>query len=70
MEFGGQSCCCVQDGRLVIVKKWLQIYNGKMKLVVIFRDSITIDKHGNVVWNFMWSVLTKHIKFTKVMLAL
>ena len=60
----------MQDGRLVIVKKWLQIYNGKMKLVVIFRDSITIDKHGNVVWNFMWSVLTKHIKFTKVMLAL
>ena len=54
----------------MIVKKWLQIYNGKMKLVVIFRDSITIDKHGNVVWNFMWSVLTKHIKFTKVMLAL
>ena len=54
----------------MIVKKWLQIYNGKMKLVVIFRDSITIDKHGNVVWNFMWSVLTRHIKFTKVMLAL
>ena len=54
----------------MIVKKWLQIYNGKMKLVVIFRDSITIDKHGNVVWNFMWSVLTKDIKFTKVMLAL
>ena len=56
--------------KMVIAKKWCQMYNGKMKLVVIFRDSITIDKHGNVVWNFMWSVLTKHIKFTKVMLAL
>ena len=43
--------------------------NGKMKLVVIFRDYITIDKHGNIVWNFMWSVPTKDIKFTKVMLA-
>ena len=70
IEFGGQSCFCVQDGRLVIVKKWLQIYNGKMKLVVIFRDSITIDKQGIVFWNFMWSVPTKDMKFTKVMLAL
>ena len=60
----------IEDGGLVNVKKWYHLYDGKIEFSVNFRDSITTDKQGNVVWNFMWSVPARDIKFTKVMWAL
>ena len=60
----------IEDGRLVSVKKWYHMYDGKIEFFVNVRDSFTTDKQGNVVWNFMWSVPSRDIKFTKVMWAL
>ena len=60
----------IEDGRLVGVKQWHELYNGKYGLVANFSDSITIDKQGNVVWSFMYSLPKKNIKFTKTMWAL
>ena len=60
----------IEDGGLVSVKKWYHMCDGKIEFFVNLRDSITTDKQGNVVWNFMWSVPARHIKFTKVMRAL
>ena len=60
----------IEDGGLVSVKKWYHMYDGKIEFSVNFRDSITADKQGNVVWNFMWSLPARDIKFTKVMWAL
>ena len=60
----------IEDGGLVNVKKWYHLYDGKIEFSVNFRDSITTDKQGNVVWNFMWSLPARDIKFTKVMWAL
>ena len=60
----------IEDGRLVGVKQWHEVYNGKYGLVANFSDSITTDKQGNVVWSFMYNLPKKNIKFTKTMWAL
>ena len=59
----------IEDGRLVSLTNWYLIYNGKIRTVINIRDSITTDKLGNVVWNFMWSEPTMNVKLTKVMWA-
>ena len=59
----------IEDGRLVGVKQWHEVYNGKYGLVANFSDSITTDKQGNVVWSFMFSLPKKNLKFTKTMWA-
>ena len=59
----------IEDGRLVGVKQWHELYNGKYGLVDNFSDSITTDKQGNVIWSFMYSLPKKNIKFTKTMWA-
>ena len=59
----------IEDGRLVGVKQWHEVYNGKYGLVANFSDSITTDKQGNIVWSFMYNLPKKNIKFTKTMWA-
>ena len=59
----------IEDGRLVSLTNWYLIYNGKIRPVINIRDSITTDKLGNVVWNFMWSEPTMNVKVAKVMWA-
>ena len=59
----------IEDGRLVSLTNWYLIYNGKIRTVINIRDSITTDKLGNVVWNFMWSEPTMNVKVAKVMWA-
>ena len=59
----------IEDGKLVSLTNWYLIYNGKIRTVINIRDSITTDKLGNVVWNFMWSEPTMNVKLTKVMWA-
>ena len=39
------------------------------ELLLEFRDSITPDKQGNIMWNLMWSEPQRDIKITKVMWA-
>ena len=34
------------------------------------RDTTTLEKKGNLIWNVMWSIPYKDIKITKVMWAL
>ena len=59
----------IEDGKLVSLTNWYLIYNGKIRTVINIRDSITTDKLGNVVWNFMWSEPTMNVKVSKVMWA-
>ena len=70
------NCSClrnddhfIEDGKLVSLTNWYMIYNGEIRTVINIRDSITTDKLGNVVWNFMWSEPTMNVKVAKVMWA-
>ena len=65
----GQDDDFIEDGRLVSVKKNYKMINGKMEFILNIRDSITLDKHGNLIWNYMWSIPYKNIKITKVVWA-
>ena len=65
----GQDDDFIEDGRLVSVKKNYKMINGKMEFILNIRDSITQDKHGNLIWNYMWSIPYKNIKITKVVWA-
>ena len=59
----------VEDGKLVGVVKGFWMNNGKMELAFDCRDSITTDKEGIIVREFMWSQPEHNIKITKVMWA-
>ena len=66
----GQDIDLIEDGTLVSVKKNYKMINGKMEFIQNIRDSIiTLDKHGNLIWNYMWSNPYKNIKITKVVWA-
>ena len=65
----GQDDDFIEDGTLVSVKKNYKMINGKMEFIQNIRDSITLDKHGNLIWNYMWSIPYKNIKITKVVWA-
>ena len=65
----GQDDDFIEDGTLVSVKKNYKMINGKMEFIQNIRDSITLDKHGNLIWNYMWSNPYKNIKITKVVWA-
>ena len=65
----GQDDDFIEDGTLVSVKKNYKMINGKMEFIQNIRDSITLDKHGNLIWNYMWSNPYKNIKITKVVSA-
>ena len=51
------------------VVKGFVMNNGKMELAFDCRDSITTDKEGIIVREFMWSQPKHNIKITKVMWA-
>ena len=51
----GQEDDFIEDGKLVSVKKHYQMINGKMEFTLDFRDSIAIDKQGNITRTFMCS---------------
>ena len=53
----------IEDGSLVRIIKVYRRRNEKVELVVSFRDSITPDGQGNIIWNKMWRY--GHIKITK-----
>ena len=59
----------IEDGKLVGVLKVFVMNNGKMELAFDCRDSITTDKEGIIVREFMWSQPGHDIKITKVMWA-
>ena len=59
----------IEDGKLVGVLKGFVMNNGKMELAFDCRDSITTDKEGIIVREFMWSQPEHNIKITKVMWA-
>ena len=59
----------IEDGKLVGVVKGFEMDQGKMELVFDCRDSITTDKEGIIVREFMWSQPEHNIKITKVMWA-
>ena len=59
----------IEDGKLVGVFKGFVMNNGKMELAFDCRDSITTDKEGIIVREFMWSQPKHNIKITKVMWA-
>ena len=59
----------IEDGKLVGVLKVFVMNNGKMELAFDCRDSITTDKEGIIVREFMWSQPKHNIKITKVMWA-
>ena len=59
----------IEDGKLVGVVKGFVMNNGKIELALDCRDSITTDKDGIIVREFMWSQPEHDIKITKVMWA-
>ena len=56
----------IEDGKVVNVTRTYEFDNGKMILTLNFRDSITTDKEGNLIWNLMWSAPHRHVKVTVV----
>ena len=60
----------IEDGWLVNTIKVWDIDNGKPILDVDLRDSITVNRQGNVLRVFMWSAPNwQGLKVTKAMLA-
>ena len=59
----------IEDGWLVNTIKMWDIDNGKPILDVDLRDSITVNRQGNVLRVFMWSAPDQGLKVTKAMLA-
>ena len=62
----GHSEDFIEDGKVVNVKRTYKLDNGKMILTLNFRDSITTDKKGNLIWNLMWSAPHRDVKITVV----
>ena len=61
----GQEDDFIEDGKVVSVKKHYQMINGKKEFTLDFRDSIAIDKQGNIIRTFMCSYPDRDIKITK-----
>ena len=59
----------IEDGWLVNTIKVWDIDNGKPILDVDLRDSITVNRQGNVLRVFMWRAPSQGLKVTKAMLA-
>ena len=59
----------IEDGWLVNTIKMWDIDNGKPILDVDLRDSITVNRQGNVLRVFMWSAPSQGLKVTQAMLA-
>ena len=59
----------IEDGWLVNTIQMWDIDNGKPILDVDLRDSITVNRQGNVLRVFMWSAPDQGLKVTKAMLA-
>ena len=62
----GHSEDFIEDGKVVNVTRTYEFDNGKMILTLNFRDSITTDKEGNLIWNLMWSAPHRDVKITVV----
>ena len=62
----GHSEDFIEDGKVVNVTRTYKFDNGKMLLTLNFRDSITTDKEGNLIWNLMWSAPHRDLKITVV----
>ena len=61
----------IEDGKLVHTTKRAEINNeGKMELVFDLSVSFTVDKHGNVIRESIYSLPNKNIKITIVMWTL
>ena len=45
----------IEDGKVVNVAMNCKLDNGEMILTQDFRDSITTDQEGNIIWNLMWN---------------
>ena len=58
----------IEDGSLVSIVKTYRMENGKTELALNFRESITPDDYGNIMWNV--ELIYREIKITKVMWAL
>ena len=65
----GLSESFIEDGKIVNTSKKYKMDNGKMILTLNVRDSITTDKEGNIIWNFMWSAPQRGVKITKIVRA-
>ena len=65
----GLSESFIEDGKIVNTSKKYKMDNGKMILTLNMRDSITTDKEGNIIWNFMWSAPHRGVKITKIVRA-
>ena len=59
----------IEDGKIVNTSKIYKMVNSKIILTLDVRDSITTDKEGNIIWNFMWSAPHRGVKITKVVRA-
>ena len=59
----------IEDGWLVNTIKAWAIHNGKPRLGLDIRDSITVNKNGNVLRVFRWSAPNQGLNVTKTMLA-
>ena len=58
----------IEDGSLVSIVRIYRMENGKTELALNFRESITPDDYGNIMWNV--ELIYREIKITKVMWAL
>ena len=58
----------IEDGSLVSIVKIYRMENGKTELILDFRESITPDDYGNIMWNV--ELIYREIKITKVMWAI
>ena len=59
----------IEDGWLVNTIKAWAVHNGKPRLRLDIRDSITVNKNGNVLRVFRWSAPNQGLNVTKTMLA-
>ena len=59
----------LEDGKLVSVIKRYDMNDGKMENVFDYRNSLTPDKQGNVIWEFIWSAPKQDMRITKVIWA-
>ena len=60
----------IEDGKLVTMRKAFGMAKCKMVLCVDLIDSFAVDRQGNILREFKWSMPTMDIKITKVMFAL
>ena len=59
----------IEDGKIMNTSKIYKMDNSKIILTLDVRDSITTDKEGNIIWNFMWSAPHRGVKIIKIVRA-